>query len=62
MNTEELIPTIETFTTLEEAQFDAGWCEGFGILGGITIDETPSIKECARIYSLTAEPAAPSSL
>lgn len=62
MNTEELTPPVETFTTLEEAQFDAGWCEGAGILGGITIDETPSIEECERIYCLTSEPAVPSAL
>lgn len=52
MNTDDLIPTMENFTEAEEAQFDAGWCDGAGILGGIEIDETPSIEECERIYRL----------
>jgi hypothetical protein len=57
MNTDDLILIMESFTEAEEAQFDAGWCEGFGIPGGIEIDETASIEECERIYRLTSETA-----
>ena len=48
---------IECFEEFQEAQFDAGWCEAMGILGGVEIDETPSVEECERMYRLTAEPA-----
>jgi hypothetical protein len=48
---------MESFDELQEAEFDAGWCEGVGIVGGIAIDETPSIEECERIYWLSSEPA-----
>jgi hypothetical protein len=57
MGTDECATLTECFEELREAEFDAGWCEGIGILGGLEVDETPSIKECERIYNLTAEPA-----
>ncbi len=47
-----------TFEQLQEAEFDAGWCEGAGIVGGLGIEDTPSIEECERIYRLAPEPAA----
>ena len=57
MDIDDLNTIMEHFTETEEAQFDAGWCEGAGISGGIEIDDSPSIEECERIYRLTSEPA-----
>jgi hypothetical protein len=54
MTSNDLSPLMECFEELQEAEFDAGWCEAVGIAGGIQIDETPSIEECERIYRLTA--------
>jgi hypothetical protein len=54
MNTDECTTLTECFEELQEAEFDAGWCEGLGIVGGLEIDETPSIEECERMYRLTA--------
>jgi len=34
---------IECFEEFQEVQFDAGWCEAMGIVGGLEISETPSI-------------------
>jgi hypothetical protein len=51
MTSEDTGQLMECFE-LQEAEFDAGWCEATGILGGIEIDETPSIEECERIYRL----------
>jgi hypothetical protein len=48
---------IECFEEFQEVQFDAGWCEAMGIVGGLEISETPSIEECERIYRLTGEPS-----
>ena len=47
---------VECFEEFQEAQFDAGWCQAVGLVGGLEIDETPSIQECERMYRLTAEP------
>jgi len=57
MDIEDLNAIADYFTEAEETQFDAGWCEGVGISGGLEIDETPSIEECERIYRLTPEPS-----
>jgi len=54
MTSDDLSPVVECFEELQEAEFDAGWCEAVGIVGGIEIDETPSIDECERIYRLSA--------
>lgn len=44
--------TVSEGFELQEAEFDAGWCEGIGILGGLEIDEVASVGECERIYRL----------
>lgn len=53
MSTNDCATLTECFEELQEAEFDAGWCEGIGIQGGVEIDETPSIAECERIYRLS---------
>ena len=55
MSTDECTTLAECFEELQEAEFDAGWCIGVGIVGGLEIDETPSIAECDRIYRLSSE-------
>lgn len=57
MTGNDCITLTECFEEFQEAEFDAGWCEAVGILGGLEIDETPSIEECERIYCLTGEPS-----
>ncbi len=58
MNGDGCSSLMGTFEQLQEAEFDAGWCEGAGIVGGLGIEDTPSIEEFERIYRLAPEPAA----